>query len=124
PGGPGQERKADQGSSRAWDRAADENVSAARPSDRRQDRDTNQTSNWRRDWAADDSAPTARPSGRRQGRDPDQASSWRRDPYDQNPPGDDRGVGGRAARAGHRMGGRARRDSGPLMAFPPVRYGW
>ena len=124
PWGPWQERQADQASSRAWDRAADENVSAARPSDRRQDRGTNQTSNWRRDWAADDSAPTARPSGRRQGRDPDQASSWRRDRYDEYPRGGDGRVVDRAAREDDRMVGRARRDEGPLMAFPPVRYGW
>jgi hypothetical protein len=94
PWGPWQERQADQASSRAWDRAADENVSAARP------------------------------SGRRQGRDPDQASSWRRDRYDEYPRGDDRRVVDRAARGDDRMVGRARRDEGPLMAFPPVRYGW
>jgi hypothetical protein len=94
PWGPWQERQADQASSRAWDRAADENVSAARP------------------------------SGRRQGRDPDQASSWRRDRYDEYPRGDDRRVVDRAAREDDRMVGSARRDEGPLMAFPPVRYGW
>jgi hypothetical protein len=94
PWGPWQERQADQASSRAWDRAADENVSAARP------------------------------SGRRQGRDPDQASSWRRDRYDEYPRGDDHRVVDRAAREDDRMVGRARRDEGPLMAFPPVRYGW
>ena len=89
-----QERQADQASSRAWDRAADENVSAARPSDRRQ------------------------------GRDPDHASSWRRDRYDEYPRGDDRRVVDRAAREADRMVARARRDEGPLMASPPVRYGW
>ena len=94
PWGPWQERQVDQASSRAWDRAADENVSAGRP------------------------------SGRRQGRDPDQASSWRRDRYGEYPRGDDRRVVDRAAREDDRMVGRVRRDEGPLMAFPPVRYGW
>ena len=124
PWGPWQERQADHASSRAWDRAADEDVSAARPSDRRQDRETNQASNRRRDWVADDGAPTARPSDRRQGRDPYQASSWRRDRYDDYSRGDDRRVVDRAAREDDRMVGRARRDEGPLMAFPPVTYGW
>ena len=94
PWGPWQDRQADQASSRAWDQAADENVSAARPSDRRQ------------------------------GRDPYQASSWRRERYDEYPRGDDRRVVDRATRENDRMMGIARRDEGPLMAFPPVRYGW
>ena len=94
PWGTWQERQADQASSRAWDRAADENVSAARPSDRRQ------------------------------GRDPYHASSWRRDRDDEYSRGNDRRVVDRAARENDRMTGTARRDEGPLMAFPPVRYGW
>ena len=137
-------------SSRHNGRAAQRNLPTVSRSSRWRDRDTNQASNWPRERATDGEVAAASPwgpwqerqadqassrawdenvsagrsSGRRQGRDPDQASSWRRDRYDEYPRGDDRRVVDRAAREDDRMVGRVRRDEGPLMAFPPVRYGW
>jgi hypothetical protein len=119
-----QDRNADQSSSRAWDRAADDNVPTARSSPRRQDRNADQPSSRAWGRAVDDKVPNARSSGRQQDHDAEQASSWRRDRYEEFPRGDGRRVVDRSAREDDRMVGRARRDEGPLMAFPPVRYGW
>src|SRR5262249_37467134 len=118
-----QDRDTNQASNWPRDRATDGDVAAARPWGPWQERQADQASSRAWDRAADENVSAARPSGRRQGRDPDQASSWRRDRYDEYPRGDDRRVVDRAAREDDRMG-RARRDEGPLMAFPPVRYGW
>jgi hypothetical protein len=119
-----QDRDADQRSSRAWDRAVDDNVPTARSSGRRQDRDADQRSSRAWDRAVDDNVPAARSSGRRENRDADQAASWRRDRYDEYPRGDDRRVFDRTVREDDRVIGRAKRDEGPLMTFPPARYRW
>jgi hypothetical protein len=115
-----QERDTNQASTWRWDGAADDEVVAARPWGSRQDGDADRGAKWWRD----DSLPTARSSGRRQDRDADQASSWRRDRYDEYPRGDDRRVFDRTAREDDRVIGRAKRDEGPLVTFPPARYRW
>jgi hypothetical protein len=115
-----QERDTNQASPWRWDRAADDEVVAARPWASRQDGDADRGAKWRRD----DSLPIARSGGRWQDREVDQASSWRRERYDEYPRGDDRRVLDRAAREDDRVMGRARRDEGQLQAFPPVKYRW
>jgi hypothetical protein len=115
-----QERDTNQASTRRWDRAADDEVVAARPWGSWQDGDADRGAKWRRD----DSLPTARSGGRWQDREVDQASSWRRDRYDEYRHGDDRRVLDRAAREDDRVMERARRDEGQLLAFPPVKYRW
>jgi hypothetical protein len=107
------------------------NVTTVSRSARGQERDTNQRSSRAWDRAADDNVPTARSSSRREDRAADQAASWRRDRYDEYPRGDDRRVFDRTAREDDRVIGRAKRDEGPLkrdeglpMTFPPARYRW
>src|SRR5262245_63471351 len=120
----GQERDVNQASSWRRNRTVDDEVAAASSWGFWQDRDAEQRSSRAWDRAADDNVPTARSSGRREDRDADQASSWRRDRYDEYPRRDDRRVFDRAAREDDRVTGRAKRDEGPLMTFPPARYRW
>jgi hypothetical protein len=120
----GQERDINQGSSWRRNRTVDDEFAAASSWGFWQDRDAEQRSSRAWDRAADDNVPTARSSGRREDRDADQASSWRRDRYDEYPRRDDRRVFDRAAREDDRVTGRAKRDEGPLMTFPPARSRW
>src|SRR5262249_52336668 len=120
----GQERDMNQGSSWRRNRTVDDEVAAASSWGFWQDRDADQRSSRAWDRAVDDNVPTPRSSARRQDRDVDQRSRRGRGhgarAHKRNP----RSSGARGGREDDRVMGRAKRDEGPLMTFPPARYRW
>jgi hypothetical protein len=92
------------------ERVVDDDIPPARFSGRKEKLD--RAANWRQDRPSED---------RWQERNVDRTSNWRRDRYEEHSR-DERRV--RAGRDDDFVMGRAERNDGPPMIFPPARYRW
>jgi hypothetical protein len=92
------------------ERVVDDDIPPARFSGRKEKLD--RAANWRQDRPSED---------RWQERNVDRTSNWRRDRYEEHSR-DERRV--RAGREDDFVMGRAERNDGPPMIFPPARYRW